>query len=575
MYKGIVVSKGIAIGRIYKYANEKLAITTRSIPAEKVEEEINRLEEAKEKANKFLHEIKGKATRELSSEEVQIFDAHFAMLNDPMLNDEVIKFINDEKINAEAAVKKAIENIIAKFAAMDNEYFRERVKDIEDVGDHLLRALTGNLNTLLDIGDDSIILAEDLTPSQTALLDKDKLKGFILTRGGKTSHTAIMARNLMIPAIIGVKGILDEAQHGADVILDAISGQVIINPDQKALAEYRAKLAAYEKKQRELSKLKEKPARTCDGFGVKVAANISIPEDTNRVLEVNADGIGLFRSEFLYMNTGQLPDEEKQFKAYKEVVEKMAGKPVIIRTLDIGGDKELPYMDLPEEMNPFLGWRAIRISLERKDIFKTQLRAILRASNYGQIKLMFPLIASLEELDKALEILDEVKEELESENILYDRKMEVGMMIEVPSAALMADRFADKVDFFSIGTNDLIQYTVAVDRTNEKISELHTPYHPAVLRLINWVAEAAQKAGIWVGICGEAGGNSLLTPVFVGMGITELSMSPGSILEVKKKVRELSKKEAEKHVNKVLALNTAAEVEEYLKEVSKTAEENY
>ncbi|MBZ4686610.1 MAG: ptsP [Clostridiales bacterium] len=575
MYKGIVVSKGIAIGRIYKYANEKLAITTRSIPAEKVEEEINRLEEAKEKANKFLHEIKGKATRELSSEEVQIFDAHFAMLNDPMLNDEVIKFINDEKINAEAAVKKAIENIIAKFAAMDNEYFRERVKDIEDVGDHLLRALTGNLNTLLDIGDDSIILAEDLTPSQTALLDKDKLKGFILTRGGKTSHTAIMARNLMIPAIVGVKGILDEAQHGADVILDAISGQVIINPDQKALAEYRAKLAAYEKKQRELSKLKEKPARTCDGFGVKVAANISIPEDTNRVLEVNADGIGLFRSEFLYMNTGQLPDEEKQFKAYKEVVEKMAGKPVIIRTLDIGGDKELPYMDLPEEMNPFLGWRAIRISLERKDIFKTQLRAILRASNYGQIKLMFPLIASLEELDKALEILDEVKEELESENILYDRKMEVGMMIEVPSAALMADRFADKVDFFSIGTNDLIQYTVAVDRTNEKISELHTPYHPAVLRLINWVAEAAQKAGIWVGICGEAGGNSLLTPIFVGMGITELSMSPGSILEVKKKVRELSKKEAEKHVNKVLALNTAAEVEEYLKEVSKTAEENY
>jgi phosphotransferase system enzyme I (PtsI) len=275
------------------------------------------------------------------------------------------------------------------------------------------------------------------------------------------------------------------------------------------------------------------------------------------------------------MNTGQLPDEEKQFKAYKEVVEKMAGKPVIIRTLDIGGDKELPYMDLPEEMNPFLGWRAIRISLERKDIFKTQLRAILRASNYGQIKLMFPLIASLEELDKALEILDEVKEELESENILYDRKMEVGMMIEVPSAALMADRFADKVDFFSIGTNDLIQYTVAVDRTNEKISELHTPYHPAVLRLINWVAEAAQKAGIWVGICGEAGGNSLLTPIFVGMGITELSMSPGSILEVKKKVRELSKKEAEKHVNKVLALNTAAEVEEYLKEVSKTAEENY
>ncbi|MDI3548488.1 MAG: phosphoenolpyruvate-protein phosphotransferase system enzyme [Halanaerobiales bacterium] len=569
VYQGVPVSKGIVIGKVYKYLKEELIIEDYPISEEEVLTELEKLEEARQRANRFLKEIKEKAASELGSEETKIFDAHISMLNDPVVYGEMKDLIKKEKINAGAAVKKAIQRITDKFSRMDNEYFKERIKDIQDVGNHLLRALTGEITSLQNLPEDSIILAEDLTPSEIALIDKDRLKGLILSKGGKTSHTVIMARGLMLPVIVNVEGILDKVGHGERVILDALSGEIVVEPDRELLDKYREKINKYYRRQQKLFRLKDKSATTIDGFTIGLSANIGTDEELRGVLEVNSEGIGLFRSEFLYMNTEELPDEEKQFKVYREVVEEMAGKPVIIRTLDTGGDKGLPGLELPDELNPFLGWRAIRISLERRDIFKTQLKALLRARYYGNLKIMFPLISSLEELREAKRILKEVKGELDRAGIPYDPDIEVGMMVEVPAAAILADIFAREVDFFSIGTNDLIQYIVAVDRTNDKIANLNTPYHPAVLRVIKEVVEAAYRAGIWVGICGEAGGDSLLTPFFIGLGVNELSMSVGAILEIKDVVRQLKREECKGIVEDVLKLSTAEEVKEYLTEVRK------
>lgn len=569
VYQGVPVSKGIVIGKVYKYLKEELIIEDYPVSEEEVLTELEKLEEARQRANRFLKEIKEKAASELGSEETKIFDAHISMLNDPVVYGEMKDLIKKEKINAGAAVKKAIQRITDKFSRMDNEYFKERIKDIQDVGNHLLRALTGEITSLQNLPEDSIILAEDLTPSEIALIDKDRLKGLILSKGGKTSHTVIMARGLMLPVIVNVEGILDKVGHGERVILDALSGEIVVEPDRELLDKYREKINKYYRRQQKLFRLKDKSATTIDGFTIGLSANIGTDEELRGVLEVNSEGIGLFRSEFLYMNTEELPDEEKQFKVYREVVEEMAGKPVIIRTLDTGGDKDLPGLELPDELNPFLGWRAIRISLERRDIFKTQLKALLRASYYGNLKIMFPLISSLEELREAKRILKEVKGELDRAGIPYDPDIEVGMMVEVPAAAILADIFAREVDFFSIGTNDLIQYIVAVDRTNDKIANLNTPYHPAVLRVIKEVVEAAYRAGIWVGICGEAGGDSLLTPFFIGLGVNELSMSVGAILEIKDVVRQLKREECKGIVEDVLKLSTAEEVKEYLTEVRK------
>lgn len=569
VYQGVPVSKGIVIGKVYKYLKEELIIEDYPVAEEEVLTELEKLEEARQRANRFLKEIKEKAASELGSEETKIFDAHISMLNDPVVYGEMKDLIKKEKINAGAAVKKAIQRITDKFSRMDNEYFKERIKDIQDVGNHLLRALTGEITSLQNLPEDSIILAEDLTPSEIALIDKDRLKGLILSKGGKTSHTVIMARGLMLPVIVNVEGILDKVGHGERVILDALSGEIVVEPDRELLDKYREKINKYYRRQQKLFRLKDKPATTIDGFTIGLSANIGTDEELRGVLEVNSEGIGLFRSEFLYMNTEELPDEEKQFKVYREVVEEMTGKPVIIRTLDTGGDKGLPGLELPDELNPFLGWRAIRISLERRDIFKTQLKALLRASYYGNLKIMFPLISSLEELREAKRILKEVKGELDRAGIPYDPDIEVGMMVEVPAAAILADIFAREVDFFSIGTNDLIQYIVAVDRTNDKIANLNTPYHPAVLRVIKEVVEAAYRAGIWVGICGEAGGDSLLTPFFIGLGVNELSMSVGAILEIKDVVRQLKREECKGIVEDVLKLSTAEEVKEYLTEVRK------
>lgn len=567
-YKGIPVSKGIVIGHIYKYVKEEPIFDTYNIKETDIENEINRLQQARIKAGEILNSIKDKARKELGKEEIKIFAAHKCILNDPLLDKEIKKIIRSKKINAETAVKEAIDNISGRFVSMNNDYFQERIKDIRDVGNHLIRALAGGNRSLRDIPQDTIIIAEELTPSEIALLDKERLKGFVLARGGETSHTTIMARSLMLPTVINVNNILTETIHGKLAILDALKGEVIINPDQEHITIYRRKIEQYKKERDLLYRLKDKPAETLDGHRIMVAANINTSEDMAGTLKVRGDGIGLFRTELLYIDKDQAPDEKKQFSVYRDVVEKMAPNPVVIRTLDIGGDKDLPYFKIDDETNPFLGWRGIRILLDRIDLFKTQLRAILRASVFGDIRILLPLISSLEELHKALEIIKEVKVDLRAEGINFSEQVKVGIMIEVPSTAVLADFFASEIDFFSIGTNDLIQYTLAVDRTNNKIVDLYTPYHPAVLNLINRVAEAAHYNGIEVAICGETAANPLLSPIFVGMGIIELSMNSGSILEIKKVIRKINHSEAKQELEKVLKLRTATEIEAELKKFS-------
>lgn len=562
---GIPVSKGIVIGKVFKYSRKKPLVESYEISDDQIIDEINKFSDAKIRANKYLRNIKEKAAKDLGPMESQIFDAHIYMLNDPVLDEEIKNFIKEEKINVEAAIQKAMDNVTEKFMRLDNDYFQERLKDIQDVGNHLLRAISGNMNTLQNLPEDAIIVAEDLTPSETALLDKDNLSGFILTHGGITSHTTIIAKSLMIPAVINVdEEVLDRAKQRDTVILDAVNGKVFFNPEQTLIERYKNKITVYNKKEKDLLNLKDEEAVTRDGFKIDLAANINSLDEISAVLEVNGNGIGLLRTEFLFRTEDNLLDLDRQFKIYKLIAEKMDPKPVVVRILDIGGDKDLPYFQVTEEINPFLGWRGIRISLERKDIFKTQLKALLKASHYGNIKILLPFISSLQELREAKGVFIEVENELEQENIPYNREIEVGMMVEIPSVAVMADVFAKEVDFFSIGTNDLIQYTLAVDRNNSKITDLYTPYHPSVLRLIKNVTDAAHKAGIWISICGEAAGNPLLVPTFIAMGITELSMSSGYLLETKKQVMKLDRTSLTYHFKEVMKKTTADEVKEYL-----------
>lgn len=564
-YKGIPVSKGIVIGTVYKYLDEEPAVEIRGITRDEINFELDRVTTAREKSSCFLEELKEKAVEEMGSEGNMIFEATITMLNDPVLFEDVKKQISQDLINAEGAVKKAIDSMVIKFRAIDDEYFQQRIPDVQDVGKHLLRALKGEIKSIADIPEDTIIVANDLAPSETTLLDKNKLKGFILTGGGQTSHTVILARGLMLPAVIKVEFDLDTVQTGDRIILNGNTGEVIFKPDDTDLTEYKVKITEYKEKLQKLAELKDKSAITRDNFKVQLAANMGTDDELDAIIDINSDGIGLFRTEFLYMNNNSLPDEETQYQVYRKVAKKMKDNPVIIRTLDIGGDKELPYLELPREMNPFLGFRAIRFCLEREDIFLVQLKAILRAAQYGNLKIMFPLISSLEEVDRAKKLLAKAKFELTEAQIPFNGNIEVGIMIEVPAAAIMADELAQQVDFFSIGTNDLIQYTMAVDRTNELIAGLHNPYYPAIIRLIKNVVEASHKAGIWVGICGEAAGDPLLTPIFIGMGIDELSMSAGSILEIKEIIRKLDQKECQKNLEQLMKLSTADQVKEYLK----------
>ena len=560
---GIGVSPGIALGKVLIKKESKIEIN-KSIVSD-INFELNRLEIAKITGKEQIAKLYDKTLENMGLEEAQIFEAHTMMLDDPEFIGQIEEKIKSEQINAEWAVKEVTDFFINIFSDMDNDYMRERAADLVDVSNRLLKILLGiELTNFSNLDEDVIIIAEDLTPSDTAQLDKDKVLGFITEIGGKTSHTAIMARTLELPAIVGVDEIAQTLKNGDFVAFDGDTGEIVINPDKSTINEFENRKRIYEAFNRNISKLIGSRSVSKDGYVVELSANIGSPKDVDSVLNYDGEGVGLYRTEFLYMDRDSIPNENEQFEAYKKVAERLAGKPIVIRTLDIGGDKELPYLELQNEMNPFLGYRAIRICLDRRDIFKVQLRALYRASAYGNIKIMFPMISSLEELRKAKSIVEEVKDELRSEGISFNEVMEVGIMVEVPSVAIMSDLFAKEVDFFSIGTNDLIQYTTAVDRGNSKIAHLYNQYHPAVLRLIKTVIDNGHKEGIWVGMCGEIAGDPKLIPVLLGMGLDEFSMSSSSILRARWIISNTSKDEMKKVVDKILMMSTATEVEDFL-----------
>jgi len=563
MMIGTGASPGIALGKALIIKNEEIDIQKTKI--NEVEKEKDRFIAAIEKSKKELSLIRDKALEELGEEKSAIFDAHLMILEDPELISNTLNKVDNEKVNAEYAFKEISDQYVSVFEAMDNDYMRERAADIRDVSDRIIRNLMGiNVIDLSMLNEEVILAAHDLTPSQTATMDKKKVLGFLTNIGGRTSHTAIMSRSLEIPAVVGLKNITEELKDGDFVIFNGDTGEVIINPTDEEISKYKDLKNKYEKEKKELEALKGQVSVTTDGRKVELAGNIGTPNDIGGLLKNDAEGVGLYRTEFIYMDRDSLPTEEEQFKSYKEVLESMNPKPIVIRTLDIGGDKELSYLKFDEEMNPFLGYRAIRLCLDKQEIFKTQLRALLRASVYGNLKIMFPMISSLEELLKAKEILDEVKTDLDKEGIAYASNIEIGMMIEVPSAAIISDVLAKHVDFFSIGTNDLIQYTTAVDRMNEKIHHLYNPFNPAVLRLIKMVIDNGQKEGIWVGMCGEMAGDKRMIPILLGFGLDEFSMSPISILPARKLIRSLSYEEMKQFSNEVLNMGSAEEIEAFI-----------
>ncbi|AEH53000.1 phosphoenolpyruvate-protein phosphotransferase [Heyndrickxia coagulans 2-6] len=504
----------------------------------------------------------------LGADKAAIFDAHLLVLEDPELLMPVQDKIRDDQVNAEYALKKVADMFVTMFEQMDNEYMRERAADIRDVTKrilaHLLKVEIPNPSM---ISEEVIVIAEDLTPSDTAQLNRQYVKGFATNVGGRTSHSAIMARSLEIPAVVGTKTAIQDIQNGDLVIVDGNSGDVYVNPTPEIVDEYKQKQEQFERQKAEWAKLVNEKSVSKDGHTVELVANIGTPNDLDGVIRNGGEGVGLYRTEFLYMGRDELPSEEVQFEAYKAVLEGLKGKPVVVRTLDIGGDKKLPYLPLPEEMNPFLGFRAIRLCLDRQDIFRTQLRALLRASAYGNLKIMFPMISNLDEFRKAKAILLEEKEKLIQEGVQVADHIEVGIMVEIPSTAVMADLFAKEVDFFSVGTNDLIQYTMAADRMNEHISYLYQPYNPAILRLVKRVIDAAHKEGKWAGMCGEMAGDEIAIPILLGLGLDEFSMSASSILRARSQIRNLNKVDMEKLAEDVLNFTTNEEVKEHVKKV--------
>lgn len=570
LLEGIAASPGIAIGKSLLKLEKEIEIDRENIADDQVEQEIEKLHNALTDSKEQLEQLKKETAEKLGEEKAEIFAAHLMILDDPEVIPAFENKIKDNKLNAAAAVKDVIDEFAAMFAAMDDEYLRERGSDIKDVGMRVIKNLLGIEDIADKMDEEVIIIAEDLTPSDTAQLDTDKVLAFVTKEGSRTSHSAIMARSLGIPSVVGVGSeLIEKAENGMKIIVDGNSGNIYFNPDQSTMDEYEVKLEEYEAEQERLKAFKDKKAETEDGHRVEVVGNMGNLKDVDPILANGGEGVGLFRSEFLYMDRDELPTEEEQFKVYKEVAEKMGDRPVVIRTLDVGGDKELPYLDFPEEMNPFLGYRAIRVCLERDDIFKPQLRALLRAGVYGNLKIMFPMISSLKELLAAKAKVEEVKAELKEEGLEYNADIDLGMMIEIPAAVMIADKLASEVDFFSIGTNDLIQYTVAVDRMNERIAEMHTPYHPAVLRLVKKTIEAAHAEDIWVGMCGEAAGEELLLPFLLGAGLDEFSMSAVSILKIKEILTKWTLSEAEKVSKEVLNLGTVAEVKDYLNKIKK------
>ncbi len=569
MIKGIPASNGIGIGRALVYLEEDKSkeYTGKKIGETQLENEMARFAEAVQIAGKKLEEAKVKASKIFEEKDLQLFEAYIKVLGDPILNDMVRTNIQKQYLCAEASVLEAVDKIKAMFLTIDNDYMKQRAEDVENVGSYILDALLGRERIdLSQLEADTILIARDLTPADTVALDKARIKGFAIAKGGETSHTAIVARMLEIPAVVGCGENILKISSGETVILDGTEGTVISNPGSEQLRFYMQKQQKHLAVQEEIGQLKEKPAVTIDGIRVELFGNIGKPEEALSVVEKGGQGIGLFRTEFLYMDRNQLPSEEEQFQAYKKAAEIMGGMPCIIRTLDIGGDKQIKGLELPAEENPFLGYRAIRICLKEVEVFKTQLKAILRASKYGTLKIMFPMISGIEELRAAKKILDEVKNSLDEKGIPYDRNIQVGIMIEIPSAAMTADILAKEADFFSIGTNDLCQYSLAVDRMNENVSYLYNPMHPGVLRLIKNVIEAGHEAGIKVGMCGEMASNVESAAVLLGLGLDEFSMAPSSIPYIKKTICNLTFEKAGDIAENVLKISDAAQIRNYVKE---------
>lgn len=565
MITGIPASPGIVFGKALVLKEEKIVLDTQKISEDQVEAEVARFYAGREAAVEQLNSIHQRALKSLGEEKAAIFEGHLMILEDEELEEEILDYLRSQKVNASVAASKIIDQQVEMLSEIDDEYLKERAGDIRDIGNRLIKNILGmHIVDLGDIAEESILVAYDLTPSETAQLNLEKVLGFITDIGGRTSHTSIMARSLELPAIVGTNDVTARVNTGDYLILDAVNNRVYVNPTQAEIDELKTLEAKLAEEKAELAKLKDLPAVTLDGHKVEVVANIGTIRDCEGAHRNGAEGVGLYRTEFLFMDRDQLPIEEEQFIAYKEVVEAMEGRLVVLRTMDIGGDKELPYLNLPKEMNPFLGWRAIRIALDRREILHAQLRAVLRASAFGKLAVMFPMIISVEEIRELKSVLETLKAELRAEGKAFDENIQVGVMVETPSAAVNAKFLAKEVDFFSIGTNDLTQYTLAVDRGNELISHLYNPMSPSVLGLIKQVIDASHAEGKWTGMCGELAGDERATLLLLGMGLDEFSMSAISVPHIKKLVRHVSYQEAKALADEALQKPTAAEIEQLI-----------
>lgn len=564
--KGIPASPGIAMGKAFLFNTEQLSIPKKTLKPTDIPAEVTRFEDALIKTRAEILDIQRRISEEMGVEHGEIFNAHLLVLEDRMLIEEVIVKLKKEQLNVEQVFSDVLKRYISAFLKMNDEYLRERIADIDDVGKRVLRNLMGKGHeTLKDLHEPAIVVSYDLSPSDTASMHKGHVIAFVTDIGGRTSHTAIMARSLEIPAIVGLEVATREIKAGDFLIVDGTHGVIEINPTKEIIRSYEKKKREFDDFETSLLKLKDLPAETIDGRKIELSANIELPDEIPSVKMHGSEGIGLYRTEYFYMNRKGLPTEEEHYEAYKNVAMDMAPYPVVIRTLDLGGDKFLSQLEVPHEMNPFMGWRAIRFCLARTDIFKMQLRAILRASCHGKLKIMYPMISGIDELRQANKLLEEVKAELKKQGQRYDEDIEVGSMIEIPSAALTCDILAKESDFFSIGTNDLIQYSIAVDRVNEKIAYLYEPTHPAILRLIKMIIEAGHKENIWVGMCGEMASEPAYALLLLGLGLDEFSTSMIAISEVKKIIRSVKYSDAKEIVEEALGLSTGKEVEDFAK----------
>ena len=565
MITGIPASPGIVFGKALVLKEEKIVLDFQKISEDQIESEVARFYAGREAAVEQLNSIHQRALKSLGEEKATIFEGHLMILEDEELEEEIIDYLRSNKVNASVAASKIIDQQVEMLSEIDDEYLKERAGDIRDIGNRLIKNILGmHIVDLGDITEESILVAYDLTPSETAQLNLEKVLGFITDIGGRTSHTSIMARSLELPAIVGTNDVTARVNTGDYLILDAVNNRVYVNPTQAEIDELKTLEAKLAEEKAELAKLKDLPAVTLDGHKVDVVANIGTIRDCEGAHRNGAAGVGLYRTEFLFMDRDQLPSEEEQFIAYKEVVEAMEGRLVVLRTMDIGGDKELPYLNLPKEMNPFLGWRAVRIALDRREILHAQLRAVLRASAFGKLAVMFPMIISVEEIRELKFVLETLKAELRVEGKAFDENIQVGVMVETPSAAVNAKFLAKEVDFFSIGTNDLTQYTLAVDRGNELISHLYNPMSPSVLGLIKQVIDASHAEGKWTGMCGELAGDERATLLLLGMGLDEFSMSAISVPRIKKLIRHVNYQEVKALADEALQKPTAAEIEQLI-----------